>query len=149
MPNAERGFFPREELKTFTAPGTRLQKHIDMHLVPGTELSTGSLGQGLSVGVGMALADRIDGKNRRAYVLIGDGESQEGQIWEAAMAAAQFGLDNLIAFLDYNRWQVDGYVPEICGIAPVAEKGRVWLAGASKLTDTIRGLHVGVRLRKA
>jgi transketolase len=121
---AERGFFPIEELKTFTAPGTRLQKHIDMHLVPGTELSTGSLGQGLSVGVGMALADRIDGKNRRVYVLIGDGESQEGQIWEAAMAAAQFGLDNLIAFLDYNRCQVDGYVPEICDIAPVAEKWR-------------------------
>jgi transketolase len=121
---AERGFFPLEELKTFTAPGTRLQKHIDMHLVPGTELSTGSLGQGLSVGVGMALADRIDGKQRRVYVLIGDGESQEGQIWEAAMAAAQFGLDNLIAFLDYNRCQVDGYVPEICDIAPVTEKWR-------------------------
>jgi transketolase len=121
---AERGFFPREELKTFTAPGTRLQKHIDMHLVPGTELSTGSLGQGLSVGVGMALADRMDGKKRRVYVLIGDGESQEGQIWEAAMAAAQFGLDNLIAFLDYNRCQVDGYVPEICDIAPVADKWR-------------------------
>ncbi len=121
---AERGFFPREELKTFTAPGTRLQKHIDMHLVPGTELSTGSLGQGLSVGAGMALADRIDGKNRRVYVLIGDGESQEGQIWEAAMAAAQLGLDNLIAFLDYNRCQVDGYVPEICDIAPAAEKWR-------------------------
>ena len=119
---AERGFFPLEELKTFSAPGTRLQKHIDMHLVPGAELSTGSLGQGLSVGVGMALADRIDGKDRRVYVLIGDGESQEGQIWEAAMAAAQLKLDNLIAFLDYNGCQVDGYVRDICNLEPVDRK---------------------------
>jgi len=119
---AERGFFPPEELKTFSAPGTRLQKHIDMHLVPGTELSTGSLGQGLSVGVGMALADRIDGKDRRVYVLIGDGESQEGQIWEAAMAAAQLKLDNLIAFLDCNGCQVDGYVRDVCEIEPVDRK---------------------------
>jgi transketolase len=119
---AERGFFPRAELQTFTAPGTRLQKHIDMYLVPGTELSTGSLGQGLSVGVGMALADRLDGKARRVYVLIGDGESQEGQIWEAAMAAAQLRLNHLIVFLDYNRCQVDGYLPDICNLEPVAEK---------------------------
>jgi transketolase len=119
---AERGFFPRAELATFTAPGTRLQKHIDMYRVPGTELSTGSLGQGLSVAVGMALADRIDGKDRRVYVLIGDGESQEGQVWEAAMAAAQLRLNNLIVFLDYNRCQVDGYLPDICNLEPVAEK---------------------------
>jgi transketolase len=119
---AERGFFPRAELATFTAPGTRLQKHIDMHRVPGTELSTGSLGQGLSVAVGMALADQIDGKDRRVYVLIGDGESQEGQVWEAAMAAAQLRLNNLIVFLDYNRCQVDGYLPDICNLEPVAEK---------------------------
>jgi len=121
---AERGFFPVEELRTFTAPGTRLQKHIDMHLVPGTDLSTGSLGQGLSVAVGMALADRIDGKKRRVYVLIGDGESQEGQVWEAAMSAAQFKLDGLVAFLDYNCCQVDGYVRDICDIEPVEEKWR-------------------------
>jgi transketolase len=119
---AERGFFPHAELATFTAPGTRLQKHIDMYRVPGTELSTGSLGQGLSVAVGMALADRIDGKDRRVYVLIGDGESQEGQVWEAAMAAAQLRLNNLIVFLDYNRCQVDGYLPDICSLEPVAEK---------------------------
>jgi transketolase len=126
---AERGFFPVEELKTFTAPGTRLQKHIDMALVPGTELSTGSLGQGLSVAVGMALADRMDGKERHVYVLIGDGESQEGQIWEAAMAAAHprvhgGRLNNLIVFLDYNRCQVDGYVPDICNLDPVEDKWR-------------------------
>ena len=119
---AERGFFPLDELKTFSAPGTRLQKHIDMYLVPGTELSTGSLAQGLSVGVGMALADRMDGKDRRVYVMIGDGESQEGQIWEASMAAAQFKLKNLIVFLDYNGCQVDGYVRDICDISPVDRK---------------------------
>jgi transketolase len=121
---AERGFFPLEELLTFTEPGTRLQKHIDMNLVPGTELSTGSLGQGLSVAVGMALADRIDGKKRRVYVLIGDGESQEGQVWEAAMSAAHFKLNDLVAFLDYNCCQVDGYVRDICDVEPVEEKWR-------------------------
>jgi transketolase len=93
-----------------------------MYLVPGTELSTGSLGQGLSVAVGMALADRLDGKDRRVYVLIGDGESQEGQVWEAAMAAAQLQLNHLIVFLDYNRCQVDGYLPDICNLEPVAQK---------------------------
>ncbi len=121
---AERGFFPLEELNSFSAPGTRLQKHIDMHLVPGTELSTGSLGQGFSVAVGMALADRIDGKKRRVYVLVGDGESQEGQIWEAGMSAAQLQLGNLVAFLDCNRCQVDGYVRDICDIEPIEEKWR-------------------------
>ena len=119
---AERGFFPVEELKTFTQPGTRLQKHIDMYAAPGTELSTGSLGQGLSVAVGMALADKLDGNNRRVYTLIGDGESQEGQIWEAAMAAAQMKLHNLIVFLDYNRCQVDGYINEIIELEPVVQK---------------------------
>ena len=119
---AERGFFAKSELATFSAPGTRLQKHIDMHLVPGAELSTGSLGQGLSVGVGMALADRMDGADRRVYVLIGDGESQEGQIWEAALFAAQLRLDNLVAFLDYNGCQVDGYVRDICCLDPIVEK---------------------------
>jgi transketolase len=121
---AERGYFPVEELKTFTHPGTRLQKHIDMHLAPGTELSTGSLGQGLSVGVGMALADKMAGNDRRVYALIGDGESQEGQIWEAAMAAAQMKLHNLIVFLDYNRCQVDGYLNEIIELDPVDQKWR-------------------------
>ncbi len=122
---AERGFFPLEELSTFSAPGTRLQKHIDMALVPGTELSTGSLAQGLSVGVGMALADKLDQRNnRRVFVLIGDGESQEGQIWEAALCAAHFGLDNLVVILDNNGCQVDGFTRNICNIEPVHEK---WL----------------------
>lgn len=115
---AERGFLPVEELKTFNANGTRLQKHVDMHRVPGAEVSSGSLGQGLSVGVGMALADRMDGKERYVYVLLGDGETQEGQVWEAAMAASQFGLQRLIAILDFNRLQLDGPVCDIIGLEP-------------------------------
>jgi transketolase len=119
---AERGFFPVEELKTFSAPGTRLQKHIDMQLVPGAELSTGSLAQGFSVAVGMALANRIDNRQSKVFVMIGDGESQEGQIWESGMAAAHQKLDNLIAFLDYNNCQVDGYVEDICSLEPIYQK---------------------------
>jgi len=121
---AERGFFPLAELRTFSAEGSRLQKHIDMQLVPGTELSTGSLGQGLSVGVGMALANRIDGGDQRVYVLLGDGESQEGQIWEAAMLAGHQRLDNLVAFLDFNGCQVDGYVRDICCMEPIEDRWR-------------------------
>jgi len=120
---AERGYFPVSELATFSAPGTRLQKHIDMHQLPGTGLSTGSLAQGLSVGVGMALADKMDHKkDRRVFALIGDGESQEGQIWEAALSAAQLQLDNLVVILDNNGCQVDGYTRNICNIEPVHDK---------------------------
>jgi len=119
---AERGFFPVEELWTFSAPDTRLQKHIDMRLVPGAELSTGSLGQGFSVAIGMALANRMDSKDSRVFVLLGDGEIQEGQIWEAAMTASHQKLDNLVAFLDYNNCQVDGYVDDICSIEPIFQK---------------------------
>ena len=119
---AERGFFPLEELKTFNKPGTRLEKHVDIEVFPYAEVSSGSLGQGLSVAVGMALADWIDGRSRRVYVLIGDGESQEGQIWEAAMFAAQLKLGKLIAFMDHNGCQVDGHVRDICDLEPVERK---------------------------
>jgi transketolase len=122
---AERGFFPKSELATFNAPGTNLQKHLDMHLVPGVELSTGSLGQGLSAGIGMALSAKLDKRDSYVYVLVGDGELQEGQIWEAAMSAAQFKVDHLIVFLDKNNCQVDGYTQDICNIDPVDEK---WLS---------------------
>lgn len=119
---ADRGFFPRQHLWTFSAPGTRLQKHIEMQLVPGTELSTGSLAQGLSVSVGMALADRLDGKDRHVYVLIGDGESQEGQIWEAAMAAAHQKLERLIVFLDCNGCTCSDFTDAICSVEPLEKK---------------------------
>jgi transketolase len=121
---AERGYFPVHELKTFTQSGTRLQKHVDMHRIPGIDVSSGSLGQGLSISIGMALADRIDRKDRWVYCVIGDGESQEGQIWEAAMAAAQFKIDRLILYLDHNRMQVDGFLKDIIEVEPVDEKWR-------------------------
>ena len=121
---AERGFFPLDELKTFTQPDTRLQKHVDMHRIPGIDVSSGSLGQGLSISIGMALADRIDQKNRRVYCVIGDGENQEGQIWEAAMAAAQFKLEKLVLYLDHNRLQVDGFLKDIIELEPVEDKWR-------------------------
>ncbi len=119
---AERGFFPKEELITFCKNGTRLQKHIDMHKLPGIDASSGSLGQGLSLCVGMALADRIDNKDRHVYCLMGDGEIQEGQIWEAAMAAAFQKLDHLIAIVDCNKMQVDGFTKNIIDIEPLQAK---------------------------
>jgi transketolase len=121
---ARRGFFPVEELATFGAPGTRLQKHVDKHFLPCVEVSSGSLGQGLSIGVGMALADRIDRRTRNIFVLDSDGENQEGQTWEAAMAAAHFRLDQIIAFLDNNGLQTDGAVADIMSIEPLEDKWR-------------------------
>lgn len=122
---AERGFFHAEELKTFAKLGSRLQVHPDKRKVPGVEASTGALGQGLSIGAGMALAARLDRKDYHTYVILGDGEIQEGQIWEAAMFSSHYGLGNLTAILDYNNVQLMGYVSEIMGISPVKEK---WIA---------------------
>jgi transketolase len=119
---AERGFFPTDELKTFTLSGTRLQKHLDMNRVPGIDVSSGSLGQGLSIAIGMALADRMDCNPRHTYCLIGDGESQEGQVWEATLAGAHFKLDRLIVFLDNNHMQVDGFTQDIMKLEPVVSK---------------------------
>ncbi len=103
---AERGYFPPEELKTFDALDTRLQSHPDMNLTPGVDMSTGSLGQGLSAGVGMALGAKLMGRDFLTYVLMGDGELQEGQVWEAAETAATRRLTNLIGILDFNRYQL-------------------------------------------
>lgn len=119
---AERGFFPRDELRTFCHDGTRLQKHLDMHKLPGVDASSGSLGLGLSIGVGMTLADRLDRKDRYVFVLLGDGEVQEGQVWEAAMTAGFQELDHLIAIIDCNKLQVDGFTRNILDIEPLMEK---------------------------
>lgn len=119
---AEKGFFPVEELKGLRKVGHFLQGHPDMKKVPGVEMSTGSLGQGLSSCIGMALAQRLDKKDTRIWALVGDGELQEGQIWEAAMAAAHYKLDNLAIFVDYNGLQIDGPVTEVMSCLPVAEK---------------------------
>ena len=121
---ARRGFFPVEELATFGVPGARLQKHVDKHFLPSVEVSSGSLGQGLSIGVGMALADRIDGRTRSIFVLNSDGENQEGQTWEAAMAAAHFKLDKIVVFLDNNGLQTDGAVADIMSLEPLEDKWR-------------------------
>lgn len=123
---ANRGFFPREELLTLRKLGSRLQGHPDMKKLPGVEMSTGSLGQGLSVANGLALAGKLDGLDYRVYALLGDGEIQEGQIWEAAMAAAHYRLDNLIAFLDHNRMQIDGTTDQVMSPEPVADKWRAF-----------------------
>ena len=119
---ADRGFFPREWLSTLNRGGSRLPSHCDMNLTPGVDMTTGSLGQGLSAGVGMALGHKLDGRDSTIYVVIGDGECHEGQVWEAAMAAAHFRLDNLIAFLDYNKLALDGSLEEIMEIADITAK---------------------------
>jgi transketolase len=119
---AEAGFMPVAELRTLRRIDSRLQGHPVLGSLPGIEASTGSLGQGLSIGVGMALAARLSGKDFRVFVLLGDGECQEGQVWEAAMAAGHHGPDNLIAIVDYNKFQLDGAVEDIIGLEPLAAK---------------------------
>ena len=129
---AERGFFSKNLLKTFAKIDSSLQVHPDMTKLAGVEISTGALGMGLSVGVGMALASRMDGLKSKIYVLLGDGEMQEGQIFEAAISASHYELDNLIAILDYNKIQLLGPVSQIMGIEPVAEK---WKARGWEVTE--------------
>ncbi len=119
---AYRGFFPRDWLHTLNRGGTRLPSHPDMNLTPGVDMTTGSLGQGLSVAIGIALGLRLKKQDSRVYALIGDGESNEGQIWEAAMAASQFRLGSLIVFTDYNKMQIDGYMHEIMNIEDINSK---------------------------
>jgi len=123
---AGRGFFPEAELMTLRRLGSRLQGHPDMRKAPGVEMSTGSLGQGLSAANGMALAARLDKKNYRVYALLGDGELDEGMVWEAAMASAHYKLDNLTAFVDHNGLQIDGPVTEVMSPEPVADKWRAF-----------------------
>ncbi|SES80646.1 transketolase subunit A [Anaerobranca gottschalkii DSM 13577] len=119
---AERGFFPKEEMKGFRKIDSLLQGHPDMKAIPGVDMTSGSLGQGLSVANGMALAGKLDNSPYYVYVLLGDGEVQEGQVWEAAMTAAHYKLDNVIAFLDYNGLQIDGDVEDVMGVTPLDKK---------------------------
>lgn len=122
---ADKGFFPKETLDTLNRGGTILPSHCDMNLTPGIDMTTGSLGQGLSCAVGMALANKMDGIDQKIYAVIGDGESNEGQIWEAAMAGSQYKLNNLIVFTDYNKMEIDGYVEDVMDIADITSK---WLS---------------------
>lgn len=119
---ASRGFFPRDTLSTLRRLGSPLQGHPARHCLPGVEVSTGSLGQGLSVANGMALAARLDDAPWRVYVVLGDGECQEGQVWEAAMTSSHYRLDNLTAFLDYNGLQIDGPTDQVKNLEPLADK---------------------------
>ena len=119
---ANRGYFPVEELKTFRKLGTRLQGHPCMNELPGVDMSSGSLGQGLSVATGMALAAKLDNKDYRVYALRGDGETQEGQIWEASMFAGAHNLNNLTLIVDNNGLQIDGKVEDVCSVYPIADK---------------------------
>jgi len=123
---AEAGYFPVEELQRFKRFGSMLQGHPDRLLTPGVEMSTGSLGQGLSAALGMALAARLDGLGSRVYVLLGDGELDEGSVWEAAMAAAHHRVDNLTAFLDRNLLQVSGPTEASMRLEPLADKWRAF-----------------------
>ncbi len=118
---AESGFFPVEELKTHYANGSRLSGHVSHH-VPGVDFSTGSLGHGLSVATGMAYAAKKDGKKWKTYVVLGDGECNEGSVWEAALFAPSQKLDNLIAIIDFNKWQATGRSEQIMNLSPLKEK---------------------------
>jgi len=121
---ALRGFFPKEELSTLRVLGSRLQGHPDMKKLPGIEMSTGSLGQGISTAVGMALAGKLDGSTGRVYAMVGDGELQEGIVWEAVMAASHNNLDNLTVLVDWNGIQLDGRNDDIMKVSPLDDKFR-------------------------
>ena len=123
---AERGFFPKEELLTLNQGGTHLPSHCDMNLTLGIDMTTGSLGQGFSCAMGVALGSKLEGDGATIYTIIGDGESQEGQIWEAALFASAKELDNLIGFTDYNKLQIDDEVSKVNGIAPLADKWKAF-----------------------
>jgi len=119
---AAKGFFPRAELENLRQLGSILQGHPDMNKVPGVDMSTGSLGQGISVAAGMALAGKMDNKDHKIYALLGDGELQEGLVWEAAMAASHYQLNNLIALVDNNNLQIDGAICEVMSPFPIDSK---------------------------
>jgi len=122
---AQKGFFPKEWLHTLNKGGTSLPSHCDRTKTPGIDMSTGSLGQGISAACGIALGQRLDGKGARTYCIIGDGESDEGLVWEAAMMAGHYKLDNLIAFTDYNKMQIDGTTTDIMDQGALLDK---WVA---------------------
>jgi transketolase len=119
---AERGFFPKEELATYRRIGSKLQGHPDMKKINGLDMTTGSLGNGLGLGAGMAIAAKMDQRDYRVYVLLGDGEIDEGAVWEAAMFAAHNKLDNLTAIIDYNRLQIDGTTQAVLNLEPLDRK---------------------------
>jgi len=141
---AERGYFPADWLETLNRGGTRLPSHCDMNLTPGIDMTTGSLGQGISAAIGLVLGNRLNGIDRTVYLIIGDGESDEGQVWEGAMAAAHYKLSNLIAFTDFNRMQIGGYTDDIMSLGDLDAKWKSF----GWFTQHIDG-HDFVRLAEA
>ena len=121
---AYRGYFPIEDLKTFRNINSYLQGHPDKKNIPGVDMSTGSLGQGLSVANGMAISAKLDNKNYRVYCILGDGEIEEGQVWEAAMSSSKYKLDNLCVIIDNNNLQIDGTIDEVMSSKPIDDKFR-------------------------
>jgi transketolase len=146
---AHAGYFSRDMLPSLRRLGSPLQGHPANFLLPGIEASTGSLGQGLSIALGMALASKLDGDKFRVYAVIGDGESEEGQIWEAAMAAPKYKLDNLCVFLDHNKGQIDGPVKEVMDIDPIADKWRAFNWNVVTLADGHDYEQIGAALAEA
>ena len=153
---AEAGYFPKEDLMTLRKLDSPLQGHPDRNMLDCVEACTGSLGQGLSIAIGMAMAAKISGSDRRIYCMLGDGESQEGQVWEAILAAPKFKLDNLVAILDHNKGQIDGPVAEVMPLAPIGDKVRAFnwhvieinghdysqIIGAFEQAQTVKGKPV-------
>lgn len=148
---ADKGYFPLSQLEALNQPNTSLPSHCDMLRTPGIDMTAGSLGQGLSCAVGMAKASKIKNDGAAIYAMIGDGESQEGQIWEASMLASQLGLDNLTAFLDYNKLQIDGPVSAVNDIAPADEKWRAFGWNVINVPDgnDISQIDAAIELAKA
>nr|WP_279342348.1 transketolase [Geotalea sp. SG265] len=150
---AEAGYFPKEDMMMLRRLGSHLQGHPDCKGTPGVDVCTGSLGQGLSMANGMALGLKTDGKDSRVYAILGDGELQEGQVWEAAMASAHYQLDNLCAMVDANNLQIDGEVSRVMNVAPITDKFRAFgwnvldidghdmgaIIGALDAAETVKG----------
>ena len=155
---AHRGFLPVEDLKTFRKTSSYLQGHPDMKHTPGVEMTSGSLGQGSSTSCGMALANKIDGTNVRIYAILGDGETQEGQVWEAAMFAGHNKLDNLVVIVDNNGLQIDGNIADVCSPYPIDEKFKAFnfhvinidghnmdeIAAAFEEAKTVKGMPTAI-----
>lgn len=143
------GFFPESELETINQGGTNLPSHCDRNRTPGVDMTTGSLGQGMSTAIGVAFGNRYNGRDSHTYLLLGDGEMQEGQVWEGALFAAQHKLSNLIAFVDFNQKQLDGYTREICCLGDLAQKFRDfgWFALDCDGND-VASLRSAVRMAK-
>lgn len=150
---AEKGFFNKEELMKLRKMGAMLQGHPNMNYIPGVDMSTGSLGQGISAAVGMALAGKLDGKNYRVYTLLGDGELEEGQVWEASMCAAHYKLDNLTAFVDFNGLQIDGDIEKVMNPNPIADKfvafgwNVIFVQNGNDLTEIKNAIEAGKKVK--